>query len=69
MIMIMIIITNYTKENYNNCPLSYLNNLKKIKSSNNAEPLRGYTSNDYLYLTENVEELIPVNSNFFRNKY
>ena len=45
------------------------NNLQKIKSSNNAKPLRGYTPNDYLYLTENVEELIPVNSNFFRNKY
>ena len=68
-LIIILIIISVSKENYSNCPRSYMDNLNKIQSLKPAEPLRGYTPNDYLYMTENVTELIPVNSNFFRNKY
>lgn len=52
------------------CPMEYneiVNNLEE----NFVDQLRGYTPNDYLYLTENVRgsKPIPVNANFLNNKY
>ena len=57
--------------NYISCPKMYNDQLNKIKSQEYLDELRGYTPNDYLYLTENVvtDEPLPVNVNFFLNKY
>ena len=43
----------------------------KLDIQEYLDELRGYTPNDYLYLTENVvtDEPLPVNVNFFLNKY
>tara|TARA_B100000700_G_C14618057_1_gene656851 strand:- start:29 stop:175 length:147 start_codon:yes stop_codon:yes gene_type:complete len=48
-----------------------MDQLNRIKSQEYLDELRGYTPNDYLYLTENVvtDEPLPVNVNFFLNKY
>ena len=48
-----------------------MDQLNRIKSQEYLDELRGYTPNDYLYLTENVDidVPLPVNANFFLNKY
>jgi len=73
-VLVLILIISYIsnlRENYINCPKLYMDQLNKIKSQEYLDELRGYTPNDYLYLTENVDidVPLPVNSNFFLNKY
>ena len=73
-VLLLLLLIQYIsnlRESYVNCPKLYNDQLNKIKSQEYLDELRGYTPNDYLYLTENVvtDEPLPVNVNFFLNKY
>ena len=73
-VLLLLLLIQYIsnlRENYVNCPKMYNDQLNRIKSQEYLDELRGYTPNDYLYLTENVitDEPLPVNVNFFLNKY
>ena len=61
---------NESTEYFMNCPESYnkvVNNIQKKY----VDQLRAYTPNDYIYITENVKDNlpIPVNVNFLDNKF
>ena len=57
-------------EGFMDCPESYHQKIKNIQK-NYVEQLRAYTPNDYIYITENITENlpIPVNMNFLNNKF
>tara|TARA_B110000967_G_C18811049_1_gene523610 strand:- start:640 stop:804 length:165 start_codon:yes stop_codon:yes gene_type:complete len=52
------------------CPESYHQKIEEIQR-NYVEQLRAYTPNDYIYITENITDdlPIPVNMNFLNNKF
>lgn len=62
--------TNDIKEGYMECPESYNKKIREIQKKY-VEQLRAYTPNDYIYITENIKENlpIPVNMNFLNNKF
>ena len=76
LLIILLLCLNKNKlyESYYNCPNNIVNLNHKLqtllkKSKNN--PMRGYTKNEYLYKMEILEskDPLPVNANFFLNKY
>ena len=58
---------NESKEYFMNCPENYNKVVNDIQK-NYVDQTRAYTPNDYIYITENVKNNlpIPVNVNFFR---
>ena len=61
---------NKSMEYFMNCPESYNKVVNDIQK-NYVDQLRAYTPNDYIYITENITENlpIPVNVNFLDNKF
>ncbi len=57
-------------EYFMNCPESYNKVVNDIQK-NYVDQTRAYTPNDYIYITENVKNNlpIPVNVNFLDNKF
>ena len=57
-------------EGFMECPETYNQKFNTLKK-NYVEGARGYTPNDYIYITENVVDNlpIPVNMNFLNNKF
>ena len=64
------LVSNVLKEPFMNCPESYNKVVNDIQK-NYVDQLRAYTPNDYIYITENITENlpIPVNMNFLNNKF
>ena len=60
---------NKSTEYFMNCPESYNKVVNDIQK-NYVDQTRAYTPNDYIYITENVKNNlpIPVNVNFLDNK-
>ena len=61
---------NGSTEYFMNCPESYNKVVNDIQK-NYVDQTRAYTPNDYIYITENVKNNlpIPVNVNFLDNKF
>ena len=61
---------NESTEYFMNCPESYNKVVNDIQK-NYVDQTRAYTPNDYIYITENVKNNlpIPVNVNFLDNKF
>ena len=61
---------NKSTEYFMNCPESYNKVVNGIQK-NYVDQTRAYTPNDYIYITENVKNNlpIPVNVNFLDNKF
>tara|TARA_B100000683_G_C12162342_1_gene420656 strand:+ start:63 stop:377 length:315 start_codon:yes stop_codon:yes gene_type:complete len=61
---------NKSTEYFMNCPESYNKVVNDIQK-NYVDQTRAYTPNDYIYITENVKNNlpIPVNVNFLDNKF
>lgn len=61
---------NESTEYFMNCPESYNKVVNDIQK-NYVDKTRAYTPNDYIYITENVKNNlpIPVNVNFLDNKF
>lgn len=61
---------NVSTEYFMNCPESYNKVVNDIQK-NYVDQTRAYTPNDYIYITENVKNNlpIPVNVNFLDNKF
>ena len=69
-ILILYLIKFKNHEGFMDCPESYHQKINDIQK-NYVEQLRAYTPNDYIYITENISENlpIPVNMNFLNNKF
>ena len=61
---------NESTEYFMNCPENYNKVVNDIQK-NYVDQTRAYTPNDYIYITENVKNNlpIPVNVNFLDNKF
>ena len=61
---------NEINEHFMNCPESYNKVVNDIQKKY-VDQTRAYTPNDYIYITENVKNNlpIPVNVNFLDNKF
>jgi len=73
LLIIIIVFTNRIKENFDNCfdcNECYNNRLQDIQKKNKRQ-LLGYNPNDYIYkiFLMDSEEPLPVNANFWINKY
>ena len=71
-ILILFQINLNFSEGFDGCEIHFNNRLQNIFEENNQSyPMRGFTSNEYLYKMEdiNLNEPIPVNANFFLGKY
>ena len=69
--VIVIALIKFNKhEGYMDCPESYHQKIKNIQK-NYVDQLRAYTPNDYIYITENISDNlpIPVNMGFLNNKF
>ena len=70
-LMVILMINKDIKETFENCiEYAYNNNLQVFKN-NPAKMLLGYNPNDYIYKTLLMvsDDPLPVNANFFYNKY
>jgi len=67
-LLALIKFNNY--EGFMECPGDYNKKFNNLKN-NYVEGSRAYTPNDYIYITENVLDglPIPVNMNFLNNKF
>ena len=68
LILFLIKFNNY--EGFMKCPESYHKVVNEIQK-NYVDQLRAYTPNDYIYITENISDNlpIPVNMGFLDNKF
>ena len=69
-ILILFLIKFKNNEGYMECPESYHQKIEDIQK-NYVDQLRAYTPNDYIYITENISDNlpIPVNIGFLDNKF
>jgi hypothetical protein len=69
-ILILFLIKFKNNEGYMECPESYHKKIEDIQK-NYVDQLRAYTPNDYIYITENISDNlpIPVNIGFLDNKF
>ena len=76
LLLLLLLCLNKNKiyETYSNCPnniLHFNHNLQRLFKKSKSYPMRGYTNNDYLYKMEILQskDPLPINANFFLNKY
>ena len=70
-LMVILMINKDIKETFKNCiEYAYNNNLQIFKNNQGKMSL-GYNPNDYIYKTLLMvsDDPLPVNANFFNNKY
>ena len=71
LLFFMYLFNTDVKETFKNCiEYAYYNNLQVFKSNQGKMSL-GYHPNDYIYKTllMKSDDPLPVNANFFNNKY